>query len=238
MEEPVVRSLLSNPAVFQNENAICHTNSREAVRDQECHFPLRQLGEVLKHFAFRARVERGGRLVKDQYLRIAQMRASNRYFLPLASGELHAALEAASKELVITFRQFSNQVFRITLHCCRANLEDIARSFNSSHSDVFGSRHVIAHEILENGSDLVPQRVQVIIAKIDAIEKNLSFRRVLEAGEKLGERRFSLPVFPHQRNPLVGLDHEIDAAQNRLGISGISKGNIPKLNSAPNRTWR
>src|SRR5580704_18830330 len=166
------------------------------------------------------------------------MRASNRYFLPLAAGELHATLEPAPKQLVIAFRQFSNQVFRIALHCGGANLENIARGFNPSHADIFGGRHVIAHEILKDSSDLVPQRVQVIIAKIDAIQENFAFRWVIEPGEKLGERRFSLPVFPDQRNPLVWLDHEINAAQNRLGIPGIREGNISKLDSAPNRPRR
>src|ERR1700744_4100134 len=166
------------------------------------------------------------------------MRASNRYFLPLAARELHATLEPAPKQLVITFRQFSNQIFRIALHCSRANLEDVARGFNASHADVFGGRHVVAHEILKDSSDLVPQRVQVIIAKIDAIEENFAFGRIVEPSEKLGERRFSLAVFSHERNPLVRLDHQVDASQYRLGISRVRERDISKLDSAPNRPWR
>src|SRR5580700_3234155 len=138
------------------------------------------------------------------------MRASNRYFLPLAAGELHATLETASKELVIAFRQFSDQVFRIALHCGRANLENITRSFNPSHANVFGGRHVIAHEILKDSPDLVPQRVEVIIAKIDTVEQDLSFRWVVEPGEQFRERRFSLAVFSDKSYPLVRLDHQID----------------------------
>src|SRR5579864_7300983 len=160
---------------------------------------------MLKHLALGARVESGRRLVQDQYLRIAQMRASDRYFLPLAAGELHTTLETASQELVITFGQFFNQILCVALHGGRPNLENIARSFNPSHANVFGGRHVIAHEILKDGSDFVPQRVQVVIAKIDAIEENFAFGGVVEPGEKLGERRFSLPIFPDESYPLMRL---------------------------------
>src|SRR5579864_5149114 len=193
---------------------------------------------MLKHLALGARVECGRRLVQDQYSRIAQMRASDRYYLPLAAGELHTTLEAASQELVITFGQFFNQILRIALHGGRANLENIVRSFNPSHANVFGGGHVITHEILKDGSDFVPQRVQVIIAEIDAIEENFAFRGIVEASEKLGEGGFSLAVFSYEGYPLVRLDHEIDAAQHRLGISGIGEGNIPKFDTAPNRPRR
>src|SRR6201981_3595227 len=166
------------------------------------------------------------------------MRASDRYFLPFTAGEFHTAFEAAPQELVVAFRKFSDQILRITLHSSRANLENIVGSFDAPHADVFGGRHVVAHEILEYNANLIPQGVEVVIAKIYAIEEDLSFRWVVETSEQLCDGRFSLAIFSNQRNPLVRLDLKIDTAQHRLGIFRICERNISKFDSAPNRPWR
>src|SRR6201987_1520706 len=134
------------------------------------------------------------------------MRASDRYFLPFTAGEFHNAFEAAPQELVVTFRKFSDQILRITIHSSRANLENIVGSFDAPDADVFGGRHVAAHEILEDNANLIPQRVEVVIAKIYAIEEDLSFRWVVETSQQLCDGRFSLPIFSHESNALVRLD--------------------------------
>ena len=67
--------------------------------------PSRQLLEALEHLELGARVERGGRLVEDQHLRIAHVGAGDGDLLPLAAGEVDAGLEAAADQLVVALRQ-------------------------------------------------------------------------------------------------------------------------------------
>ena len=53
--------------------------------------PSAQLLEALEHLELGARVERGGRLVEDQHLRVAHVGARDGDLLPLAAGEVDAA---------------------------------------------------------------------------------------------------------------------------------------------------
>src|SRR5579864_7420646 len=81
----VVRPLLGNRSVFQNQNAIGHSHRGKAVRDEQGHFAFGQLREAFEHFVLGARVQSGRRLVKNQQLRIAQVGPSQGHLLPLAT---------------------------------------------------------------------------------------------------------------------------------------------------------
>ena len=63
--------------------------------------PVRQFRESLEHLVLGARVERRRRLVENQQLRVAQVRAGQRHLLPLAAREVHAAFEAPSEQLIV-----------------------------------------------------------------------------------------------------------------------------------------
>ena len=57
-------------------------------------FALAQFLEPLEHFVLGARVERRRRLVENQQLRFTHVRARDGDLLPLAAGQIDAALES------------------------------------------------------------------------------------------------------------------------------------------------
>jgi hypothetical protein len=63
--------------------------------------PSTQLLEALEDLELGAGVERGGRLVEDQDLRVAHVGAGDGDLLPLAAGQFHAVLEALADHLVV-----------------------------------------------------------------------------------------------------------------------------------------
>src|ERR1700676_3917100 len=97
LDELIVMTLLRNPAILENQDAIGHTHGRQAVRDQQRHLAFGEFGEALEYFVLGARVERGGRLVQDEQLRVAEIGASQRQALPFATGQIHAALEVRAQ---------------------------------------------------------------------------------------------------------------------------------------------
>ena len=46
---------------------------------------------------------------------------------------------------------------------------------------------------------------KVVFAKVDAIEQNLAFGRVVKAGDQFDDGRLALAVFPDQRNAFAGM---------------------------------
>ena len=66
------------------------------------HLAARQIVEAGKHLGLGDGIQRGGRLVQDQHLRIAQIGPRQREFLPLAAGKIDAALETTAQHLIQT----------------------------------------------------------------------------------------------------------------------------------------
>src|SRR5215472_2259293 len=141
------------------------------MRDQDCHLALNQLRETLKHFMLGTRIERRRWFVENQELRVAQVRTGQRNLLPLSSGQLNAALEAATEQLVVAIGQFLYQVLGIAFHRRRPNLKRVVGDLDPPHRDVFLRRHVVAHEILENYAYFLPEIFQVILTKVESIEQ-------------------------------------------------------------------
>ena len=62
--------------------------------DEERHFAGGEVGKALEDFVFGAGVQRGGGLIQDEELRVAQIGAGQGDLLPLAAGKIDAAFEA------------------------------------------------------------------------------------------------------------------------------------------------
>src|SRR5205809_250681 len=85
------------------------------MRDEDRHASARELRETLKDFVLGARVERGGRLVEDEELRVAHIGPSQRELLPFTAGEVNSAIEAASHHLVEATGKLVDYAFGQTL---------------------------------------------------------------------------------------------------------------------------
>src|SRR5262249_33562762 len=156
--------------------------------------------------------------VEDQNLCVAQMSAGECDLLPLPTRELNAAFKTAAQQLVVALGKFLYEVLRITPHSGGPNLKRIVGHLDSPHCDIFLRGHVVAHEILKNYANFLPEVFQVVLAKVYAIEQNLPIRRIVEARDELRNRGFSLPIFSNQSHTLARREVKIDSVQNEARI--------------------
>ena len=78
-------------------------------------------------------------------------------------------------------------------------IEIITYSVNSADSDVFIERQIVSKIILKDNPYHLTQRLQVIIAKVAAVEQDATFRWIVETCQQLYERRFTGSVFADER---------------------------------------
>ena len=97
-----VTSFFCNLSVFEHYDAVGHAHGGKSVRNKERHLPRGEFGKALENFELAARIERGGGLVKNQQLRVAQIGPGQRNFLPLSAGKIDAGFEAPAQHLIVT----------------------------------------------------------------------------------------------------------------------------------------
>ncbi len=199
------------------------------MRNQKRHLAVRQFREALKHFVLRFRVQRRRWFVQNQELGVAQIGPRKRHFLPLAAREVHASLEPSAKNLLVALGKFANYLLGQTLLCCRTYPERVLTLFNFPHRDVFRSRHVVAHEVLEDHTGFSPQVFQVVFAQIHAIQQNLPRGWIVQSREQFHDRRLALPVFSDQSQTLAALQVKTHVAEHQTRVPGISEGNVAEL---------
>src|ERR1700730_17759396 len=81
---------------------------------------------------------------------------------------------------------------------------------DSTHGDIFRARKFIAHEVLENNTNLFPQVLKVVVANVDSVQKNLTGRRFVQARQELYDGCLSLAVFSHESDSLGGLKMKVN----------------------------
>ena len=195
-------SLFGNASVFEDQNSIRHLDSREAMGNQERHLAFGKFGESLEDFMLGARIQRGRRLVQNQQLRIAQIGARQRDFLPFATGQIDSAFEPATQTLFIALGKLRITSSARLLSGGGADPKLIVTFLDSAHRNIFGGSQFISHEILKNDADFFPQVFHVVLANIHAIQQDLTRRHIIQARKKFDDSRLSLAIFAHQRDPL------------------------------------
>src|SRR5258708_9197632 len=201
------------------------------MRNKERHFPGGQLRKTAKHFELTARVEGCGGFVQNQQLSVAEISPRQRDFLPLAAGKIYSLLEAAAQHLLVGSGQATNNILGHALACGDPQQVKIVNLFNAADRYVLAGGHFIAHEILEDDADLTMQILQVVLAKIDSIEQDLSIRGIVQPGHQLDDSGLALAIFANQRQPLRGMQLKINAIENQSGISGVAERDVAKLDS-------
>src|SRR3982751_2576378 len=83
-------------------------------------------------------------------------------------------------------------------------VEVLAHRLDLANADVLIEPHVVAHEVLEDHADLAPQRREVVVPEVDAIQANAAFRWIVQAREQLGQRRLARAVLTNERDALTG----------------------------------
>src|SRR4029078_8776416 len=107
-EKLLMAAHLRYPPGVDHDDPVGHSNRGKSMRNQNRHFPFRQLFEALKNLIFRLRIQGCGGLVEYQNLRIAHEGARQRDSLPLTERQLMSSVKPATERCLITVREFFN----------------------------------------------------------------------------------------------------------------------------------
>ena len=86
-----------------------------------------------------------------------------------------------------------------------------------AHGDIFARGHLEAHEVLKDDTDVAVEIFEVVLPKVDAVEQNLSFGRVVETRDQLDDGRLPLAVFADECDSFARGESEVEVFQEQFG---------------------
>src|SRR5204863_1394888 len=109
-----------------------------------------------------AGVQRRGRLVENQHLRVPQIRARERDLLPLPAGELDAIVEPFAEHLIIAERDTRHDGLGLAALGGVADPRGVAKRVDLTDADILPQDKIVANEILEDDPDVLAQAVETV----------------------------------------------------------------------------
>src|SRR2546423_3932396 len=215
----VMAALLDDLSLLEHDDQVGVANRRQAVGDDECRPSGEEKPERLLDLPLGADVDGRGRLVQDQNSRVGEERASEGDQLALAEREsapafLHLRLVAvleAKDELVR-----ADSLGRADDLLCRR--------VRPPERDVLGDRAREEEPLLRHDSELAAERRLRDVAEVDAVERDPSAPRVVEAGQQFRDRRLAGARVADERNRCPRGDVEIEIEQDVRPVA------VPELN--------
>src|SRR5262249_11312565 len=119
-------------------------------------------------------------------------------------------VKPAAKRRLIRFRQLFDDSIGTALARGCDHVVHIVRRFDLTEADVFSRRQMIAHKILEDHADLLPQIERIDLSYINAVKKNGAFGGIVQPGQELYQRGFSRAVVTHERDFLAGTYRQVN----------------------------
>src|SRR5439155_12343588 len=162
------------------------------------------------------------RLVQDEHRAVFQERAGDGDALALPAGELDPAL--ADLGLVALGEPYDELVRIGRLRGC--DHLALARTWPGIR-DVLGDAGREEHRILWHHGELLAQIVQPVIADVDAVQPDLSLRRVVESREQADQRTLARAGRARDPQAGTGLDGERDVLQH-AAIGAVREGHVAK----------
>src|SRR5690606_3953011 len=143
---------------------------------------FRDLAQVLAHDRLAVRVERAGRLVEDEDLRIGDQRAGDRDALALPAGKIRGAF---LQHRIQPAGQTRDELLRAGHPRGRNNLID--RRIGLRRGNVFGDGAAKQETLLQDDADTAAQVHEVDFAKVEAVDSNDAFLHRIKALDDAGE---------------------------------------------------
>ena len=181
-----MRSGLYELSLIKNDQERGVAESRQAVRYRERRAVSRQASQRFLNVVLRLRVERRGRLIEDQDLRVVQQRARYRYTLALSARKRVSFL---SDNGIVSVGEFNDKSVRARRF--RRRNDRLARRAGRRIGDIVVDRSVEEERLLQNDAHLRAQRVLRQIAQVDAVDRDLAPAGIVKTHEKVDHRRLS-----------------------------------------------
>src|SRR5208337_4781333 len=159
-----------------------------AVGDDQRGAALHQRLERALHQRLALGVERRGRLVEQQDWRVFQDGARDGDALALAARKSHAAL---AEFRVVAFRQAGDEAVRGGLF--GGGDDGVSARVRRSIGDIVGDARAEDEGVLGDEGDFRPKRGRIEAGYVDAVERDRSAERIVEAQGELEQGRFPCP---------------------------------------------
>ena len=179
-------AFLDNGPLVHHEDAVGLQHSGEAVRDDQRRAVLHDIFQRRLHQNFVLGVERGGRLVEQQYGSVLQDGARNGEPLALAARQGHPALADGR---VISLVEMADEFGR--RRALGGGLDLLHRRGRAAVADVFGNAGTKDRRILRHQREAGTQLRGVNLANVDAIERHRSRLGIVETHQQLEHGRLS-----------------------------------------------
>ena len=156
-----------------------------------------------------------GRLVEDQDPRVGEQRARDRDQLPLAGREARAALADDVVEPALEPGRDPVDADRV-----RGGGDLLVGRLGAPEADVVRDRAAEQERVLEDDPELAPDRPQLHVAEIDAVDAHRALERVVEARDQLRGRRLAAAGLADERDAASRGHVDRDAVDDRLVAVG------------------
>ena len=216
-----MRALPDKRAVIQHEDLIGILDGGRALRHQK-YGDVRIVGaDGLAQTRIRRVVQRRGAVVQNENFRIAHERAGDGQALPLAAGEVLAALRdlgiqpaLAGRDKFCRLRGLERDL-QLGIRCVLLAPAEILRDGPGKQDG-----------LLRHDADLAAQLPGRIVAHVDAVDKDTSIRRVIEAGDEIDERGLSGARAADDTDGLPAPHAEAQAGQRLRSRAAIAQRDI------------
>ena len=224
-QELAVRPLFDDAAGVEHDEAVHLRDGREPVRDGDHRLAAHQRAEALLDRGLDLAVERRGRLVEHEDRRVLQDHAGNRDALPLAAGQLDAALAdmsvvAAAAELVL---ELEDEVVRMRQ---ARRLDDLrVGRAGAAVADIVADRTVQKRGVLRHHRDLRAQRILRDAGNVLAVDEDAAALEIEEAQEQVNQRRLASAGSSDEADLLAG-PHRKAQVVNQPVLAPIAEAHI------------
>ena len=223
-----MRALLDDAALVHDNQAVRPPEGGQAVRDRNGRAIRDQTVQRLLDQRLGLRVDAAGGLVENQHARVVQDRPGDADPLALAPGE---CLPALADGCVVPVREADDEVVGVGRPGGGDNL--LQRRGGLAVGDVLAHRAVEEERFLQDDPDAGPQRIQVVVSHVHAVDADPPVGGVVEAADEIDHRRLARPRRSRQPDHLARLDREVHVLQHATDAV-VAEADVVQFDSPAN----
>ena len=209
------RALGGDAPVLEHDHLVGQRDRGHAVRDHERGAALHHLGKRLLDRALGRGVHAGGGVVQDQHARRRQQRAGDGHALALAAGQGQAAL---ADQRLVAVRKAGDHLGQAGPG--RGLGHVLVRGVRSRVGDVVAQRGAEQERVVGHQGDLVAQRLQVHVADVDSVDRDLPLIDVVQAWDEHDQRGLARAGGADHGHRPAGGHVQVDLAE-YLGVRAV-----------------
>ena len=218
---------LENAVFADDDDFIRVADGGQAVGDDQRGAPFGKAVKRGLNLALGGGIQRAGRLIQNEHTRVFQEDAGDGDALLLAAGEHHAAL---ADDGIVAIRHGHDVLVDFGQLGGLDHL--VHRRAWTAIADIIQNRTGEEEHVLLDDADAAAQIGQLDAADILPVQRDRAGRNLVEARDKLAERRFAAAALADPRQHFAGLDMQIDVGEHVALALVVGEGDVVELNIA------